>query len=88
MHVLQVDPVLVFPEAKRTVARPRSISDDPGFSGPTGSSTMVNYPWTERTSLQVNLNNLPSSYYYDQIHPGHIMPGAGFTALAGINFRF
>lgn len=51
-------------------------------------NAMVNYPLTERTSLQVNLNNLANSYYYDQIHPGHIVPGAGFTALAAVNFKF
>jgi catecholate siderophore receptor len=51
-------------------------------------NAMVNVPLSERTSLQVNLNNLTNRYYYDQVHPAHIVPGAGFTALAGINFRF
>jgi catecholate siderophore receptor len=51
-------------------------------------NAMANYPLSERTSLQVNFNNLANRYYYDQIHPGHIVPGAGFTALAGINFKF
>jgi catecholate siderophore receptor len=51
-------------------------------------NAMASYPISERTSLQVNLNNLTNRYYYDQIHPAHIVPGAGFTALAGINFRF
>ena len=35
-----------------------------------------------------NLNNLTNKYYYDQIHPAHIVPGAGFTALIGLNFKF
>jgi catecholate siderophore receptor len=51
-------------------------------------NAMVRYPVTERTSLQINVNNLTNNYYYDEVHPGHIIPGAGFTALAGINFRF
>ncbi len=51
-------------------------------------NAMLRYPLGEKTSLQINLNNLTNKYYYDQIHPGHIVPGAGFTALAGINFRF
>ena len=50
-------------------------------------NAMARIPLTERTNLQVNLNNLTNNYY-DGIHPGHIVPGAGFTALAGINFRF
>ena len=51
-------------------------------------NAMARYPLNERTSLQINLNNLTNNYYYDEVHPGHIVPGAGFTALAGINFRF
>lgn len=51
-------------------------------------NAMANYPLSERTSLQVNLYNLTDNYYDDEVHPGHIVPGAGFTALAGINFRF
>ena len=51
-------------------------------------NAMASYPFSERASIQLNLNNLTNKYYYDQIHPAHIVPGAGFTALAGINFRF
>lgn len=51
-------------------------------------NALVKYPLSERTSIQLNLNNLTDKYYYDQVHPKHIVPGAGFTALAGINFRF
>ena len=51
-------------------------------------NAMANYPLSERISLQLNLNNLTNKYYYDQIHPAHIVPGAGFTALVGINFKF
>lgn len=51
-------------------------------------NAMASYPLNERATLQVNLNNLTNRYYYDQIHPAHIVPGAGFTALAGINFSF
>lgn len=51
-------------------------------------NAMAKYPLTERTSLQLNLNNLANRYYYDGVHPGHIVPGAGFTALVGINFKF
>ncbi len=51
-------------------------------------NAMANYPLNEHASLQLNLNNLANKYYYDQIHPAHIVPGAGFTALIGINFKF
>jgi len=51
-------------------------------------NAMANYPLSERASLQINLNNLANRDYIDEVHPGHIVPGAGFSALAGINFRF
>ncbi len=51
-------------------------------------NAMASYPLSEKTSLQLNLNNLTNKYYYDGVHPGHIVPGAGFTALVGLNFRF
>jgi catecholate siderophore receptor len=49
---------------------------------------MVSHPLREHVNLQVNLYNLANRYYFDEPHPGHIVPGAGFTALAGISFKF
>jgi catecholate siderophore receptor len=51
-------------------------------------NALASYPLSERTSGQLNVNNLSNKYYYDQIHPAHIVPGAGFTALIGVNFKF
>jgi catecholate siderophore receptor len=41
-----------------------------------------------RADLQVNVNNVTDAYYFDQIHPAHIVPGPGRTALVGLNFKF
>ncbi len=46
------------------------------------------YPLGEKLDLQLNVNNLFDKYYYDQLHPGHIVPGAGRSALLGLNFKF
>ena len=46
------------------------------------------YPLSERFELQINANNLANKYYYDQIHPGHIVPGPGRSVLLGLNFKF
>jgi len=43
---------------------------------------------TEHVGLQVNLYNLANRYYIDQVHSVHLVPGAGFTALVGLNFKF
>ena len=42
----------------------------------------------EHVGLQVNLYNLANRNYIDQIHPAHLVPGAGFTALVGLNYKF
>lgn len=51
-------------------------------------NAMASRPITEHISAQINLYNLANRYYFDQPHPAHIVPGAGFTALGGLTFRF
>jgi catecholate siderophore receptor len=51
-------------------------------------NAMASHPITERISLQCNFYNLANRYYYDEPHPGHIVPGPAFTALVGLNFKF
>ncbi len=42
----------------------------------------------EHVDLQLNVNNLANRYYYDQLHPGHIVLGPGRSALIGLKFKF
>ncbi len=51
-------------------------------------NAMVKRRLTEHIDLQVNAYNLANRYYYDELHPAHIVLGAGRSALVGINFRF
>jgi catecholate siderophore receptor len=51
-------------------------------------SAMLKRPLTEKLELQANINNLLNRYYIDLPHPSHLVPGAGASALIGINFRF
>jgi catecholate siderophore receptor len=50
-------------------------------------NAMAKYPLTEKVSLQLNLYNLTDNKYYDQLHPSHVVPGAGTTALFTLNFK-
>ena len=43
---------------------------------------------TEHLDLQVNVNNITNRYYYDQLHPAHIVLGPGRSALVGLQFKF
>jgi catecholate siderophore receptor len=51
-------------------------------------SAMARRAFGPRIELQLNVTNLANTYYFDQIHPGHIVPGAGRTALLGLNFKY
>ncbi len=51
-------------------------------------NAMVSRPITEHLSVQVNGYNLANRYYYDELHPGHIVLGPGRSALIGLNFKF
>ncbi len=51
-------------------------------------NAVAKYPLGEKLDLQVNAYNLADRYYYDQIHPAHIVPGPGRSVLAGLNFKF
>jgi catecholate siderophore receptor len=45
---------------------------------------MVRRPITPALDLQLNLYNLGNTTYDDQLHPGHIVPGAGRWAVVGV----
>ncbi|HWC58461.1 MAG TPA: TonB-dependent siderophore receptor, partial [Verrucomicrobiae bacterium] len=40
-------------------------------------NAMVKYKLSHRISMQANVYNLTDNYYLDQLHPAHVIPGAG-----------
>ncbi len=51
-------------------------------------NAMASRSFGEHVELQVNAYNLANRYYYDQLHPGHIVLGAGRSALIDLKFKF
>jgi catecholate siderophore receptor len=51
-------------------------------------NAMLEHPLSEHVSLQANAYNLANRYYYDQLHPAHIIPGPGRSVLLGLKFKF
>jgi catecholate siderophore receptor len=49
---------------------------------------MAKAPITEGVSLQLNVNNLTNNNYIDLIHPSHVVPGAGRSAMFTLNAKF
>jgi catecholate siderophore receptor len=51
-------------------------------------NAMAKHRLTEHLDLQININNIANRYYYDGLHPAHIVLGPGRSALAGLKFKF
>ena len=50
-------------------------------------SLMAKYPLTNNVSLQANVANATNTYYYDELHPGHIILGPSRSALFSVNVK-
>lgn len=51
-------------------------------------NAMLGHSLGEHVDLQVNVYNLANRYYYDQLHPGHIVLGPSRSALINLRFKF
>ncbi len=51
-------------------------------------SAMAKYRFTPRLTGQINGTNLGNRTYFDLLHPGHVIPGAGRTVTISLNARF
>jgi catecholate siderophore receptor len=69
----------------RVVGGVNFFSKMPGYV--TGNF-MAKYPLNEQLTLQVNINNLSDAYYYDLIHPSHVVPGAGRSAVFTASIKY
>lgn len=51
-------------------------------------SAMLKYRVNKNLDLQFNVTNLTDKFYYDGVHPGHVVPGEGRTFFLSANLRF
>jgi catecholate siderophore receptor len=51
-------------------------------------SAMAKMPLSDRVDLQLNLTNLTDNRFYDLLHPSHVIPGAGRTALLSLTYKY
>ncbi len=51
-------------------------------------NAMAKYPLNKRIEMQLNINNIFNSLYYDQIHPSHVVPSEGRVILLSANIKF
>ena len=49
---------------------------------------MAEYAWSDVLRFKLNLTNLTDEVYFDQLHPWHVVPGNGLTAVFAINLDY
>ncbi len=69
----------------RTVGGVNFFSEAPGYFT---ANLMAKYAVTDNVSAQVNISNLTDKYYYDLLHPSHVVPGAGRAALFTLSVKY
>jgi len=52
------------------------------------ASAMAKLPLSPNVDLQLNLSNLTNRRFYDQLHPSHVVPGSGRTALLTLSYKY
>jgi catecholate siderophore receptor len=71
--------------APRVVGGVNFFSEAPSYWT---ANLMAKYIVNDNLSLQVNVSNLTDKYYYDLLHPSHVVPGAGRAALFTASFKY
>jgi catecholate siderophore receptor len=51
-------------------------------------NAMLKYEISDHVALQANVNNILDRFYLDELHPGHVIPGAGASGLFGLKLNF
>ncbi len=49
---------------------------------------MARYRVSDTITLKLNIANLADEFYFDQLHPWHVVPGPGQTATLAVNFVY
>ncbi len=49
---------------------------------------MGTYQLSDNLTFKLNLTNIADEYYLDQLHPWHVIPGGGFTAVLAVKFTY
>ncbi|MBO0719798.1 MAG: TonB-dependent siderophore receptor [Blastocatellia bacterium] len=49
---------------------------------------LASFPINNKIEIRLNLYNLNNAYYFDRLGDGHVVPGAGRSAMLSTGFRF
>lgn len=66
-----------------TIAQP--VKQVPGYHV---VDAMLKYRYSEHLSFKLNVTNLNDKFYFDQLHPFHVVPGPGMTSVFAVNIDY
>ncbi len=66
----------------------RNVSPVLAAPGYWAFDAMGKYTVNEHVTLKFNLTNLGDEYFYDQLHPFHVVPGPGFAGVFALNLDY
>lgn len=49
---------------------------------------LLKYRYSDNLSLKLNVTNLSDAYYFEQLHPFHVVPGPGRSAVFAVNLDY
>jgi catecholate siderophore receptor len=49
---------------------------------------LLKYRYSDHLSFKLNVTNLTDEYYFEQLHPFHVVPGPGRSAVVAINLDY
>ncbi len=67
---------------ERTVSNSKWVDDYWAFDA------MLEYAYSDNLRFKLNLTNLADEVYFDQLHPWHVIPGQGLTAVFAVNLDY
>ena len=85
IHLNVPDPAAASAWYEKNIPGARRIKEAPDYWT---TDAMIKWQATKKISFQINVYNLADNYYFDQIHPAHVVPSAGRSALFTTNFAF
>lgn len=66
----------------------RVVNNNKAADGYWAFDAMAKYVYSDNVTFKVNLTNLTDKYYFDQLHPWHVVPGPGLGAVFAMNFDY
>jgi catecholate siderophore receptor len=66
-----------------TIAQP--VKAVPGYHA---FDLLLKYRYSDNLSFKLNATNLTDEYYFDQLHPFHVVPGPGRSIVLAVNLDY